>query len=298
MSVKSIGYNRLSGKEKAQQFVMPTITISESGQILGLEQGTPPSNVVVEDSLTDLQKRYNQEKSKETRLDASYNDLNTDVTAIQTEVSTLKTNTDDLLTLCQTLNNDMNSTTPSTLVSNVDGTSSGVSQNYFRIGPLNSDFASNYKQAIGDPIRLSTGFYYYRLNLGLKAKYGVLTIDGVEYQGITATGASNVYVNVEVYLNDVLYHTFMGTGTDWRLNQLYNQGQIYMDITTETYVTTYVWFGANLPYTLDSVSSKNIMSFDLDDNPQNSVPYQNPFGYMNTQNTGSSTIEIWKLNED
>lgn len=298
MSVKSIGYNRLSGIDKAKQYVMPTITISESGQILDLEQGTPPSNVVVDDSLIDLQKRYNQESQQEIRLQAKYDDLNTSVTDISTEVSTLKTNTDDLLALCQTLNNDMNSTTPSTLVASVQQTSSGILPNYFRIGPMNNDYANNYHQQLGDPIQLTTGFYNYRLNVGLKAKYGTIVVDGVDYMAITSTGAANVYLNVVVYLNDVLYHTFMGCGTDWKMNQLYIQGQIYMNITEPTTCYTYIWFGGNLPYVQDEKSNGNIMSWAIDDNPENTCPYSNPKGWMNNQQYGSSIVEIWKLNED
>jgi hypothetical protein len=295
MSAKSIGYKRLSGVDKAKQYVMPDITISSSGQILSLKEGTPPSNVVVDDSLTDLTRTYNQQTKQQSRLDTAYDELADEVSDVQSSVDDLKTKADALFVLVDLLNNDLNSDVPSSLTFSFDfANNNNLPQNLLRVGPLNPP---PYNTLLVDPIRLSSGFYYLDFRMMLRQRSGPITIDGVDYTAIDTNGASNVCVNVAVYLDDVLYQTFNGCGKDWEINQIYAKGNTYFNLSTESFLTIYLWFSAQLPFTLDSVNDKQCMSFEFADNPIQTYPNFNGYGWMNTNTYGSNTLQIWKLND-
>ena len=295
MSGKSIGYKRLSGRDKAKQYVMPNITISSSGQILSLEEGTPPSNVVVGDALSDLTKTYNQETQEQVRLDTAYDELVVEVADVESSTNTLKTQTDALLVLVDELNNDLNSDVPSSLTFSFDfNDNNNLPQNLLRVGPLNPP---NYNTLLVDPIRLSSGFYYLDFRMMLRQRSGPITLDGVDYTAIDTDGASNVCVNVEVYLDNVLYQSFNGCGKDYEIDQIYTKGNTYFNLSTETYLTIYMWFSAQLPFTQDSISNKQCMSFEFEDNPIQTYPNAAGYGWGNTSTYGSNTLQIWKLND-
>jgi len=305
MSVKSIGYQK-GVNYGSKKFVVPDITINAGGQIVDIDSTNTPTNVVISGEIEDLSQTINKDGARLARLVDSEAVIQTELDAITSVYTDLQTQTDALQTQIDALYADVTSQDAPILLYSFDSTQDWVnvidSDNgfvniYNRPGPYN-DPTNDYQFPIGTEMNLKKGNYFLDVRLMLVSNQGTWSVGGNDIDLKTPTGYSNVLGEVGVYLGSELINTFVSSGTDYYMGQIYLNGSCFINVPADdTVLSVKFWFTGNLPYNLDVVTNgESAYAWSITSSPKWTYPIELGFGNFNSFNDGAPCLSLWELN--